>query len=142
VDSRIVGKDAGPKTPGILNQRGLYLRNVSISGYAKSVDIADKGTMLRNNGGKLWILGMKTEKVGTIVETLNGGITAAAGLFIYSNQGWEEKVPAFVIHDSTAILAGISERNFNRRPVSFWLRETQGNGTRESKEPAWVYLSR
>jgi hypothetical protein len=98
VDSRIVGKDAGPKTPGIL-------------------------------------------KIGTIIETVNGGITDAAGIFIYSNQGWDEDVPAFIIDNSTATLAGINERNFNRRPVSLWFRETQGDETRESKSSG-VYVSR
>lgn len=51
-------------------------------------------------------------------------------------------MPAFVIDDGTATLAGINERNFNRRPVSLWFRETQGGETRESKTPAWVCLSR
>jgi len=112
------------------------------SAWCRQLNTERKGTMLRNNGGKLWILGMKTEKIGTIIETANGGVTDAAGIFIYSNQGWDETVPAFVIHNSTAILAGINERNFNRRPVSLWFRETQGEETRESKSPAWVYLSR
>lgn len=43
VDSRITGRNAGDKTPGILNERRLYLRNVAVHGYAKSVDNADKG---------------------------------------------------------------------------------------------------
>ncbi len=34
---------------------------------------------MRNDGGKLWILGMKTEKTGTVVETINGSITDARG---------------------------------------------------------------
>ena len=99
--------------------------------------------MCRNNGGRLWILGMKTEKIGTIIETVNGGITDAAGIFVYSNQGWDENIPAFVIDNSTATLAGISERNFNRNPVSFWVRETQAGETREllTNRPS-VFLSR
>ena len=38
VDSRITGRNAGDKTPGILNERRLCLRNVAVHGYAKSVD--------------------------------------------------------------------------------------------------------
>jgi len=98
--------------------------------------------MLRNNGGKLWILGMKTEKVGTILETVNGGFTDAAGIFIYSNVPWETGVPAFIIEDSTATLAGLNERNFNRHPVNPWFHETQDGETCERKERAWVYLSK
>ncbi len=51
-------------------------------------------------------------------------------------------MPAFVIENSTATLAGINERNYNHQPVSLWFRETQGAETRESKEPASVYLSK
>jgi hypothetical protein len=51
-------------------------------------------------------------------------------------------VHAFVIHKSTATLADLNERNFNQRAVSLWFRQTQGTETRESKDSAWVYLSR
>ena len=44
--------------------------------------------------------------------------------------------------EMAASLAGINERNYNRKPVSLWFRETQGTDTRESKSPSWVYLSR
>ncbi len=120
----------------------LNLHQPGQSAWCRQLNTEHTGTMLRNNGGRLWILGMKTEKIGTIIETVDGGITDAAGVFIYSNQGWDEKVPAFIIDNSTATLAGTNERNFNRRPVSLWFRETQGDETRESKSPAWVYLSR
>jgi len=120
----------------------LDLNRPGQSAWCRQLNTEHTGTMLRNHGGKLWILGMKTERIGTIIETVNGGFTDAAGIFIYSNLGWEDTVPAFIIQDSTAILAGINERNFNRRPVSLWFRETQGAETRDSKELAWVYLSR
>lgn len=120
----------------------LNLNQPGQSAWCRQLNTEHTGTMCRNNGGKLWILGMKTEKIGTIIETVNGGMTDAAGIFIYSNQGWDEKVPAFIIHNSTVTLAGINERNYNRRPVSLWFRETQGTETRESTASAWVYLSR
>jgi len=108
--------------------------------WCRQLNTEYAGTMLRNNGGRLWILGMKTEKIGTIIETVNGGITNAAGLFVYSNRGWERSVPAFVIEDSAVTLLGVNERNFNRNPVSFWVRETQGGVTRETRQRPWVYL--
>ena len=120
----------------------LNMHQPGQSAWCRQLNTEHEGTMLRNDGGKLWILGMKTEKIGTIIETINGGITDAAGIFIYSNRGWDEEVPVFVIDNSTATLAGLNERNFNRCPVSLWFRETQGTETRESKDSAWVYLSR
>jgi len=120
----------------------LILHQPGQSAWCRQLNTEHTGTMCRNNGGKLWILGMKTERIGTIIETVNGGVTDAAGIFVYSNQGWDPSVPAFVIENSTATLAGVNERNFNQNPVSVWVRETQGAETRELRERPWVYLSR
>jgi hypothetical protein len=100
-----------------------------------------QGTMLTNNGASLWILGMKTEKIGTIIHTLGGGTTDLLGCFVYSNRGWDGAIPAFVIEDSTANLCGLSERNFNGKPCSFWFQEIVDGQQRSRKERAWVYLS-
>lgn len=120
----------------------LNLQKPGQSAWCRQLNVEHQGTMCRNNGGRLWILGMKTEKIGTIIETVNGGITEAAGIFIYSNAGWQDGLPAFLIENSTATLCGINERNYNHQPVSLWVRETQGGQTREMKERPWVYLSR
>ncbi|MEM9015400.1 MAG: glycosyl hydrolase family 28-related protein [Verrucomicrobiota bacterium] len=100
------------------------------------------GIKCRNAGGNLWILGMKTEQRGTVFELTGGGHTEVNGLFLYSNTGWDEAVPAIIIRDSTALIRGINERNFNRSPVSYWVRETQGDETRDLRERPWVFLSR
>ena len=120
----------------------LNLQQPGQSAWCRQLNVEHQGTMCRNNGGKLWILGMKTEKIGTIIETVNGGITDAAGIFLYSNAGWREGLPAFLIENSTATLCGINERNFNRQPVTLWVRETQGAETRETQKMPWVYLSK
>ncbi len=112
------------------------------SAWCRQLNTEYDGVMCRNNGGRLWILGMKTEKTGTIIETVNGGFTDVTGVFVYSNAGWRDGLPAFIIEDSTVTLCGINERNFNRKPVTLWVRETQGGERREMKERPWVYLSR
>ena len=119
----------------------LNLQKPGQSAWCRQLNVEHQGTMCRNHGGKLWILGMKTEKIGTIIETLNGGITDAAGIFLYSNAGWQDGLPAFVIENSTATLCGINERNYNRQPVTLWVRETQQGDTRETTTLPWVYLS-
>ncbi len=120
----------------------LNLNRPGQSAWCRQINTESTGTMLRNNGGRLWVLGMKTEKVGTVIETVNGGVTDATGVFVYSNRGWDADVPAFVIRESTASLIGLNERNYNGDPVSFWVEETQDGVTRELRERAWVYLSR
>ncbi len=112
------------------------------SAWCRQLNSEREGTKCRNVGGRLWILGMKTEKTGTLIETTGGGITEVNGAFVYSNAGWNAKEPAFLIEDSIVNLYGINERNFNRQPVSLWVRERQGAELKELTEMPWVYLSR
>lgn len=110
--------------------------------WCRQLNTERTGTMLLNDGAMLWVLGMKTEKVGTIIHTRNGGTTDLLGCFVYSNQGWDNSIPAFIVEESRASLCGLNERNFNRKPCEFWFRETVDGETREHRDRAWVYLSR
>ncbi|MEQ1838874.1 MAG: glycosyl hydrolase family 28-related protein [Verrucomicrobiales bacterium] len=112
------------------------------SAWCRQLNSEREGVKCRNAGGKLWILGLKTEKTGTLVETTAGGITEINGVFLYSNSGWTSGEPAFLVEDSTLNLFGVNERNFNRQPVSLWVRERRGDETRELAELPWVYLGR
>lgn len=82
-----------------------------------------------NDGGNLWILGLKTERPGTIIQTINGGQTEVIGGFIYST-GAKKTEPAFINQESSLSLAGVVERNFNGNPFQIWLQETKNNETR------------
>ena len=112
------------------------------SAWCRQLNSERAGLKCRNNGGKLWILGMKAGNTGTLVETVNQGITEAVGVFLSSDNGWNPDEPAFRIEDSTVSLYGVSERNFNRQPVSFWIQERQGAETKELREIPRVYLSK
>lgn len=108
--------------------------------WCRQLNTEHDGTMLTNNGASLWILGMKTEKVGTIIHTKNGGKTDLLGCFVYSNREWKDDVPAFLTEDSSVSLAGLNERNFNGKPVSWWFSEIRNGERRDQNERAWVYL--
>ena len=82
------------------------------------------------------------QSLGTLIEMTGAGRTEVNGVFLYSNTGWDETVPAFRIRDSEAVLLGINERNFNRSPVSFWVEETHGGETKELRERPFVFLSK
>lgn len=110
--------------------------------WCRQLNTEHQGTMLTNSGAKLWILGMKTERIGTIIHTRNGGFTDLLGCFVYSNQGWDNTIPAFAIEDSTANLCGLNERNFNQHPCEYWFREVANGQERCQNERSWVYLSR
>lgn len=112
------------------------------SAWCRQLNSEREGLKCRNAGGKLWILGFKTEKTGTLIETTAGGVTEVNGLFLYSNSGWKAGEPAFSVADATLNLFGVNERNFNRQPVTLWVRERQGAETRELVERPWVFLGK
>jgi hypothetical protein len=68
---------------------------------------------LRNDGGQLWILGIKTEGPGPVLIARNGSRTELLGGLMYSSGGARtQDQPAFVIEDSQASIS-IIEANFS-----------------------------
>lgn len=85
-----------------------------------------------NRGGTLWLLGVKTEGKGTVVETTNGGRTEVLGGLLYPvNAFTAADSPAFVSTEaSTSLVYGTSSYVANGNyPVQ--VRETRGGVTRE-----------
>jgi hypothetical protein len=70
------------------------------------------GTDIINNGGKLWILGLKTERPQTILQTINGGTSELLGGLIYPVEAVPSNVPAFISGDSrTSLIYAMSAYN-------------------------------
>ncbi len=112
------------------------------SAWCRQLNSGREGLKCLNAGGKLWILGLRAENPGILVETSAGGVTEIVGVFLDSNGGWKAGEPAFLVADATLNLFGVSERNFNRQPVPLWVRERQGAETRELVEPPWIFLGK
>jgi hypothetical protein len=70
--------------------------------WARQYNNELRGTKITNNGGKLWILGLKTEAAGTVIETINGGSTELLGTLIYPATQVPATDVAFKIVDSRA----------------------------------------
>lgn len=51
--------------------------------FMRQINPESRQWILRNHGASLWILGLKTEGYGTIVETTNGGRTEVLGGLVY-----------------------------------------------------------
>jgi hypothetical protein len=51
--------------------------------WARQFNNEAGGTKITNDGGRLWILGLKTEVTGTVIETINRGETELLGTLIY-----------------------------------------------------------
>ncbi len=102
--------------------------------WARQFNVENHGTHVLNNGGNLWILGMKTESGGTLIDTENGGKTELLGLFCYTTESGA-LAPMFVNNNSSLVVAGQSEAwySYNDSPYTTLVSETRGGETRTLK---------
>lgn len=125
MDSLIGG---GPTTIAYQNtKRGtgkLFVENVAAcpwqivfpqSVFARQINPEGKATKITNTGGRLWILGLKTEGASTNIETEEGASTEVLGGLIYPVAPTSADMASFVVKDSRAsFVYAVS----NYRPVA------------------------
>lgn len=89
---------------------------------------------LINEGGQLWILGIKTEGPGPVIITRGGGRTELLGGLMYSSGGARtQDQPAFIFEDSQGSVS-INEMNFsNNAYKTLVLLKKQGEAALELK---------
>lgn len=79
-----------------------------------------------NDGGKLWILGFKTEGPAPFITTKNGGITELLGGYNYISATHQPTVPIdavpYIIDNATASLTVITE-NFRDNDYKVYIRD-------------------
>ena len=90
--------------------------------WARQINPENSGTHISNNAGNLWILGLKTERDGILVESKAGAKTEILGGFIYSTSK-PKTTPMFLIENSVISLT-IGECNFNRNFYHNLVKET------------------
>jgi len=76
----------------------LFSQNV----FARQINPEGNATKMTNKGGKLWVLGLKTEGTGTNIETDQGGSTEVLGGLIYPVWKTPADSVSFVVNDSHA----------------------------------------
>lgn len=96
--------------------------------WARQLNIENEGTHLVNDGGTLWVLGYKTERGGTLLQTLGGGRSEMLGGFSYTTTAGQLG-PMFETLDSQ-VYAYFGEVCFNGDPFSVLVRETRNGETR------------
>ena len=67
------------------------------------------GVNTRNDGGQLWVLGMKTEASSTKLATLNGGRSEVLGVHNYNTSGSKDETPFFQVDGGVLSVAGYRE---------------------------------
>jgi hypothetical protein len=97
--------------------------------WARQLNVENQGTHVANNGGVLWILGYKTERGGTLLDTRGGGWSELLGNFSYTTTAGN-LAPMFVNVDSS-VFAMFAEVCYNGNPFRTLVRETRGGRTKE-----------
>ncbi len=99
--------------------------------WARQLNIENEGTHLTNDASDLWVLGYKTERGGTLLDTRGGGRSEILGGFSYTTTAGK-KAPMFVT-DGAAVFAYFGEVCYNGDPFQTLIRETRGTETKVVK---------
>ena len=93
--------------------------------WARQFNVENTGTHITNNGGKLWILGLKTERGGTLIDTKGRGQTELLGGLAYTTTvgpDGTQNYPMFISDEST-IGISIAEVNHGQPTYKTLVRE-------------------
>jgi Pectate lyase superfamily protein len=100
--------------------------------WARQFNVENTGTHITNNGGKLWILGLKTERGGTLIETKGGGKTELLGGLAYTTTAGSDgtqNAPMF-INDRSSLSITLGEVNYGAPTYSTYIRDNSSGSTR------------
>jgi hypothetical protein len=89
------------------------------------------GTKITNDGGTLWILGLKTERAGTVIDTVNGGSTELLGTLVYPAGAVPQTQPAFRSVDSRISLIYSVSSYVTNGDYGVQVEETKGGVTKQ-----------
>ena len=100
--------------------------------WARQFNTEKDSINIINNGGNLWILGMKTEKKGTAIYSKNSAKTEVLGSLYYGNIPDEViPKPIFVVEESSFSIAGFKELNYIDDTWDIKLREIRNGITND-----------
>ncbi|WP_017663385.1 PA14 domain-containing protein [Baaleninema simplex] len=120
----------------------VFLEDVTMSGWefdrqqvwARQLNVELPTTNIINDGSDLWILGLKTEKEGSVLENRNGGRTEILGGLIYPSGGGDRipvDRPAFINTDSQLTVAGVGESRYGVGSYEILVEETRNGVTKQ-----------
>ncbi|NJL34113.1 MAG: hypothetical protein HC893_09945 [Chloroflexaceae bacterium] len=96
-------------------------------------DLGGTRTRILNNGGAAWVMGIKTEGAGTVIDTRNGGRSELLGTLIYPVVEFTDdkpQYPAFVSTDSSMSLIYSLSVYGELRNYTVQIEETRNGETR------------
>lgn len=110
----------------------LKLKRQSV--WARQLNIENEGTHLLNDQSDVWILGYKTERGGTLLDSRGGGRSEILGGFSYTTTAG--KLGPMFITDNASVFAFFSEVCYNGDPFETLIRATHQKVTRTVKRGA------
>lgn len=95
----------------------LFIEDMVSSGFsfhnqqvwARQINPEPHGVKIQNDGGQLWLLGLKIENGGAALETINGGTSEVLGGLSQTNGGHHS--PMFINRDSDVSLTFLEVNN-------------------------------
>jgi hypothetical protein len=96
--------------------------------WARQLNIENQGAHLINYGSDVWILGYKTERGGTLLETLGGGRSEVLGGFSYTTTAG--KLAPMYVNNNSSVWTFFAEVCYSGDPFATIIRETRGPATR------------
>ena len=110
--------------------------------WARQFNLEGDGQNVLNDGGTLWVMGVKTERKGNIFRTINGGTTEVLGMFVYSTKTEESPPkPIFIVEESNMSVGAFHEVTYINDPYDIVLRETRNGITYELGDPGSIFSS-
>lgn len=95
--------------------------------WARQLNVENEGTHIVNDQSDVWILGYKTERGGTLLETRDMGKSEVLGGFSYTTTAGK-LAPMFVNIDSS-MFTFFTEVCYNGDPFTTLIQETRGKRT-------------
>lgn len=89
--------------------------------WARQLNVENEGTHIVNDGGDLWVLGYKTERGGTLLETRGGGRSEILGGFSYTTTAG--KLAPMFVTDNSSVFTFFNEVCYNGDPFATLIRE-------------------
>ncbi len=99
--------------------------------WARQLDTEGEHDHTLNQGGDLWLLGVKTEGHGTVVTTSASGRSEVLGTLLYPSSSFPTNPrPAFVSTDGSVSLLYGTSSSISNGAYATQVRETRGTDTR------------
>lgn len=108
----------------------IAIHNPKAHVWARQLNPESRGINALNQGGTLWILGLKTENYGVKIDTLAGGRSELIGAHVYTGFGHGDRDTTFRIKDSSATFAAVRDIAFSGDGYMNSVTEIRGGDSR------------